>query len=303
MSCLQRGDRPSFQRALKDSRLQTMSRMQGLSCRNEAYGRAYPSLLQLHMLREAEEGFELLQRTRRAKGGGETEGGSDCGDKPGADWSWKHRLDLLSPSLQHRDQVMAVRRGIFEMSGLVKEVADNWLCLSEMRRRNGDLQGARVALRHAEVRGLDSEQVLIRECTLIKEGGNISEAIALLEPLELDVAASRLRIKKVETKNQGGMEAEAASRDKEQLAHRLLLTAQWLSLSHVKHGKAIIDRYKLALDLHKDWEAANFELAKYYEVVAEKRRGELESKQGGVGALAGDDIFLTNSVVSRCNAL
>ena len=340
MSCLQRGDRPGFTRALRDSRLQTMSQLQtmGLSCRNESYGRAYPSLLQLHILREAEEGFLLLHPagvTTSAGGGGgggmevEVEGvlipgpmggrggkGQHCrrdgADNHGADaglsWSWGHRLDLLSPSLRHRDNVLALRRGLFSLCGMDAEVAGNWLAVSDMRRRKGDLHGARAALKNAEESGLDAEQVLIKECHLVKESGNISGAIALLEPLELDVSASRSKfrradaaLRQVQQSRESLVEQHMNADQLKAMAHRLFLSAQWLSLSHVKHGKVIIDRYKLALDLHKDWEAAHFELAKYFEVVAENRKEDLCKKGTTLEAnqaLAGDDIFLTNSVVS-----
>jgi hypothetical protein len=320
MSCLQRGDRPGFEQALRDSRLQTMSQMQGLSCRNEAYGRAYPSLLQLHMLREAEEGFLLLHpasaptsASTSAIGGGarEVDGvllPSGEQDRRGADgsgsWSWEHRLELLSPSLRHRDEAMSLQRGIFELCRLDAQVAGNWLALSDLRRKRSDLHGARAALRHAEVSGLSAEEVLIRECSLVQQGGDLSGAIALLEPLELDVTASRMKFRRAEVQAKGAKKSAEALLERRQLAQRLFLTAQWLSRSHVKHGKAVIDRYKLALDLRKDWEAAHFELAKYYEVVAEKRKDELG--RGGTvtavkkwQALAADDIFLTNSVVSE----
>lgn len=317
MSCLQRGDRQGFDSAVKESRLHTMSHMQGLSCRNEAYGRVYPSLLQLHMLQEAEQGFLLLHgaaATHASAMSGartmEVDGIRILNEQEKADsdvgWSWDNRQDLLSPSLHHRDEVMALRRGIFELCKMNSDVAGNWLALSDMRRRKGDYHGARAALRHAEMSGLDAERVLIKECTLLKESGNISEAIALLEPLELDVAGSRIKFRKDEARDESLQVQKSAEMllGQQHLALRLFLTAQWLSLSHVKHGKAIIDRYKFALDLHKDWEAANFELAKYYEVVAEKRKDELCAKDTVSGVmrgavLSGDDIYLTNSVVSE----
>jgi hypothetical protein len=312
MSCLQLGDKKGFDQAVRDSRLQTMSHMQGMSCRNEAYSRAYPTMLQLHMLREAEVAFVLLHNTDSNVF--EVDGltiqceqnelGHDgVADEGGAvDWSWKDRLAMLSPSLRHRDDVMALRRGIFELCQLDSAVAGNWLALSDMRSQKGDVHGARAALRHAEMRGLDTETVLIKECTLVKEGGNISEAIALLEPLELDVAATRMKFRKAEAQDAQAEKSTTEFLERRHLALRLFLTAKWLSLSHVKHGKVIIDRYKLALDLHKDWESANFELAKYYEVVSEKRKDELCKKHPASAAhrwqvLSGDDIYLTNSVV------
>lgn len=212
------------------------------------------------------------------------------------------RLELLSPSLHHRDEVLAVRRCVFSLCGLQEEVAGNWLAVSDMRRRKGDLHGARAALKHSEASGLDAETALIKECILVKESGDIHGAIALLEPRELDVAASRTKFRRLEA-SCSGHKTEEEKLEQHHLARRLFLTAKWLSLSHAKHGRAIIDRYKLALDLHKDWEAANFELAKYFEIVAEMRKEELDKKSGGGAvkrsqALEGDDIFLTNSVVS-----
>mmetsp|Transcript_12885 Transcript_12885/g.21045 ORF Transcript_12885/g.21045 Transcript_12885/m.21045 type:complete len:955 (-) Transcript_12885:177-3041(-) len=306
MSCLQRGDRHGFELAVRDSRLQTMTHIQGLSIRNEAYGRAYPSLLQLHMLREAEETYLLLHGESTEDVTLNVECENVCNGTSSVDWSWEDRLNLLSPSLRHRNEVMALRRGLFELCQLDSGVAANWLEVSDMRRRKGDFHGARAALRHAETYGLGADRALIKECSLVKESGNISEAIALLEPLELDVAATRVKFRKAEGHDANAPKSEGVLSEQHHLALRLYLTAKWLSLSHVKHGKVIIDRYKLALDLHKDWEAANFELAKYYEVVAEKRKDELCNKSPVSVAqkwqvLSGDDIYLTNSVYAMEN--
>jgi hypothetical protein len=125
-----------------------------------------------------------------------------------------------------------------------------------MRRRRGDLHGARVALRHAEASGLQGEAVLLQECALVKEGGDFSGALALLEPLELDIAGSRRQVRVQNQKQSGGLvilqnqeQEQDRERGKHQLAMRLFLAAKWMSLSHVKHGRAVVDRYKLALDL------------------------------------------------------
>ena len=307
MSNLNDGNSAEFEGALQDSRLQAMSNLQGLSCSNEAYERVYCSLLQLHILREAEEGFLQLHRKGARCDGGVVADRVFTREKVlgGTMHRWNDRLELLSPSLRHREEVLALRRSFFILCGYHEEVASNYFTLSEMRRKKGDIHGARAALRYAEMSGLNSEDVFIQECTLVKDSGNVSGAIALLEPLELDASLSRNQFRKSEASMQLLASSEIRT-ERQQLSLRLFLTAQWLSLSHVKHGRAIIDRYKLALDLHKDWEAANFELAKYYEVVAEKRKDEL-GKKGTTNvaavkqwqALVGDDIFLTNSVVSE----
>ena len=288
MSCLKHGDHDGFKKAARDCRLQIMGRIQGISCRDDAYSRAYPALIQLHILREVEEGFSMLHNLSVINDQ-DLSGNVD-------EWSWDERLTLLSPSLCHRDAVMACRRGIFTLCEMKPEVASSWANVSDMKRKKGDINGARVALRHAEICGLDLEQVLIKESTLVKESGNITAAIALLEPLELDVAATRLKLKRTDA---SASQVENSARN--EMALRLFLTAKWMSLSHVKHGKAIIDRYKLALDLRKDWEAANFELAKYHEIMAEQRKEEITNSNKGIAArnsfLRSDEIFLTNTVV------
>ena len=73
---------------------------------------------------------------------------------------WNERLNIVSPSVRHRSLLMAVRRSLLSINSLPHLVAQSWLDLCETLYRSGRLEAARVALRNAEICGLDREKAL-----------------------------------------------------------------------------------------------------------------------------------------------
>lgn len=120
----------------------------------------------------------------------------------------------------------------------------------------------------------------------------------LLEPLEMDIAAltERLRNAKITAKQRKtgvtlmDFAPFEAIKKREQLADRILLATQCMVDSKQKHGKALIDRFSLIVDLHKtcsvDGERitlpraqSHFEFARYAESLYHEARAKEEQEE------------------------
>ena len=120
----------------------------------------------------------------------------------------------------------------------------------------------------------------------------------LLEPLEMDIAAlmERLKSAKITAKQQktGVMMKDfapfEAMKKREQLAERILVATQCMVDSKQKHGKALIDRFSLIVDLHKSCKAdderntpqrsqSHFEFARYAESLYHEARAKEEQEE------------------------
>lgn len=110
----------------------------------------------------------------------------------------------------------------------------------------------------------------------------------LLEPVEYDILKIQELMKKPKNSSDHNSQTCLASilgcydftEEKFHLfAQKLLLSAKLMSTSHIRHGKPIIERYKLALDLHPKWEEAAFELGQYYHTLLDLLRKELVAQR------------------------
>ena len=77
---------------------------------------------------------------------------------------------------------MAVRRAMLSIGNMPELVAQNWLEFSETLEKSGKLTSAQIALRNAEVAGLNKNQALLQECLILAKSGSVNRALALLEP-------------------------------------------------------------------------------------------------------------------------
>jgi serine/threonine-protein kinase ATR len=222
----------------------------------ESYGRAYPMLARLQSLHELQSGYELcLQDVDR----------DDSNKKDFLEaLGWESRLNFMSPSVPQRSAILAVRRSILGVCKMPQQVAQNWLQLSDSMRRLGKFDAAHLAVRNAESFGLDAESVLLQECRILRESGEVARALMLLEPVEVDQAAIHIALRN----NRQGV-AWPACLDSElkrkALAERIKLATQLMVDSKQKQGNVIISRYKTVIALDKYWMEAYFDLAKYYE--------------------------------------
>ena len=142
----------------------------------------------------------------------------------------------------------------------------------------------------------------MHECRLLRDSGQTNRALMLLEPLEMDIAAltDRLKTAKITAKqNKTGVTLMDfapfdAVKKREQLAERILLATQCMVDSKQKHGKALIDRFSLIIDLHKSCKkdedsnnvvsqqraaTSHFEFARYAESLYHEARAKEEQEE------------------------
>lgn len=254
----------------------------------ESYGRAYPALTQLHALHELQSGFDLLRLTpvengapglpshTTANAASErcTTNTSVGNNNPSMlqGLHWDERLHHMAPSVPQRSTILAVRRCILGICQLPHLVAQNWLTLSNSMRQLGKFDSARLAVRSAQNYGLDAESVLLQECRIYRASGEVSRALMMLEPVEVDLTA----IEKALLILQAGASIPSSRSKKvpayletEQkrrvLAERIHLATQLMVDSKQKQGNSIVHRYKTVISLHPQWPQAHFDLAKYHE--------------------------------------
>ena len=124
----------------------------------------------------------------------------------------------------------------------------------------GKVESARVALRNAESFHLSPSIVMLEECKLLKESGQVNKALMILEPVEIDCEAI-MKICNGSIVNEQLRSLEA----KTELAERLQLATHLMVDSHQKHGRVIADRYRAIIALNENREQAYFDSARYYE--------------------------------------
>ena len=145
--------------------------------------RCYPALVQLHILSELEMGYEICNGTCKSTDTDVFRGTHQTGpDISSLNTNWDHRLSVVLPSHKQRAKILSVRRTIFELANKTQNVAETWLSVCKSLRQIGRFETAMIALRHAELQGLSSEDVLLEQCHILRETGNMRKALFLLEP-------------------------------------------------------------------------------------------------------------------------
>jgi hypothetical protein len=179
-------------------------------------------------------------------------------------------------------------------------VASNWLGWSTSMRKTRRFASAKIALRNAELNGLHKDIVLLSECKILKESGQLNKALFLLEPIEQNILAleSIIQDKKQYDKNnkqgksrdnsiypRGGYPDGLETLEKRKFyAERLFLATQCMAESKLKNAKTIVARYMCAVDLHGN-ETSHFEFGRYLESLYHSDvKAREEQGAGGVGA-------------------
>jgi hypothetical protein len=153
-----------FARAVRRAREQVMDGLAAAS--RESYQRAYPLLLRLHVLSEAEQGVALVlakphDRKRLVQ-----------------QQDWAGRLALLGTSLRDRAPVLAVRRVIFTMAQLPALAGEDLLAHSKLARVGGNFTLAKNAWRAAAgLMGGSRGRLVIAEAKLLHSQGQLPEAL------------------------------------------------------------------------------------------------------------------------------
>jgi hypothetical protein len=182
-------------------------------------------------------------------------------------------------------------------------VTANWLSLSISMRKIRRFYSAKISLRNAELNGLHQDIVLINECKILKESGQVNKALLLLEPIEQNILAleSINANKKAYDKNnkqgrtrdnqhfpKGGYPDGLETLEKRKFySERLFLATQCIAENKLKNAKSIVARYQCAVELHGG-ETSHFEFGRYLEYLYHnnlKIREELSAGAGGASSV------------------
>lgn len=288
-SCIRHFDESGFAKAVAEARLDTMNGLGSLS--TESYDRAYSSFVKLHILTELEQGFGYLTKTYSEQLGHMR--GSDTQllrlisspqhkafEVNENEWQWKERLQMMSTESRFQLQVLGVRRLFLQFCGFYNEAANNWINVSQALQSSGKFEQAKLALKHAERYGFDKDEVLIYESILVHEGGDLTAALNILEPVEP-------AIEELKQSYKSGQLSFKSEYKKQCFAKRILLATNWMKEGRIRYGQNIRDRYDFVLELCKDMQEANFELGKYYQMLAESSNSVIYTES--------DESFQTHS--------
>jgi serine/threonine-protein kinase ATR len=238
------------------------------SASKESYDRAYPYLVRLHVLQEIEDVYEFNESSSKLRA-------SRKEDAINLLLS-EERLRLLSPAPQHMALCLAIRRSLYGILEQPQLVAQNWLAVSSEFRKFARFDAANLALRNAELWGLGesslsaggkNDTVLLQECLILKESGQVSKALELVESVEIEAATLQMQLES------GNVSAEA----KEMMARKFHIATQLMVSGKLKLGRAIADRYALLIQLQPQNEDVHYEYGRYLESLYH----ELRQRDGG----------------------
>ena len=263
-----------FDRAIQQGREQVMESLVAAS--RESYRRAYPLMLRLHILSEAEAGIKMLKSSSMNK--------SFINMQPQQDWAG--RLAVLSPSLPMRAPLVAVRRIIFTSAGRKDMACEDLLSYSKLARVGGNFSLAESAWRQAKCLTSAPEQLLIQEAKLLHAQGRIDRALQVIEPSEIEIGIVRTILSQKQTGRSSSKRPtkqdalnEAAMR---QIGKQILFSTDWkVEAGHI-HGDPALKLYELARTARPRWARAYFSTAKYYDLMLVSRREKYDLEDDGV---------------------
>lgn len=233
----------------------------------ESYGRAYPYLCRLHTLSELETGLELFQIVHQPQNPSNLNSQiEEAAERFLVSECWEQRLNLMSNSMETRGHLLAIRRAIFNSCSLPKSLSKNWLQYSNCLLQFNRFDTARMALKQAEQYNLDKDLVLLQECKILFEQGNISQALMILEPTEIDLLAINNQLKLKRKSSSNNMAYYLSTEEKKRLlSERIYLSTKYMVQSQQNQGAGILDRFSTVIALNNNWSTAYYEFGKYYE--------------------------------------
>lgn len=280
----------AFIKEIVSARLEAMAGLSAASM--ESYSQAYPFIARLGALRELEHAKTLV-------------------DIPSLEARLRYYHDHLAPRWEARlrgaatgtsVEMLAIRRACLELAGLRHDAADCSELSARLARKAGSVTLAQSDLRDAARLGASGDTLLIAEAKLGLVDNSAASALraySMLEPVELDVRATRAKFGLLEHHDGGRAvdtsRALVASREggplqrmkraaaRRVFAKRLVLATDCLVDAQMRHGADVVQRYKLAIDLRPKWDRAYFGCARVFDSMLASRRRELvDATQGGV---------------------
>jgi serine/threonine-protein kinase ATR len=268
-----------------------------------SYRRAHPAIVQLHLIREAEEAMAAHEKEN--EGEGTNRSPSDPSRTPRELLSdWDRRLDLTPPALATREPILALRRAAYASLRARDAAAYTWLAQAKLCRASGHHGAAQLALLEARsaMEGAAMASAAGEERARVppgsRRGGSVAGAGArspggdvrpapgmalAVEQAKLLWATGRQHRAMVEIQealddsNLRGADPGATSR-------AMLRLARWSAATGQRSKTDVLNIYSNVLRDQRHTEKANFHVAKYMDdLLKDAMRREKRRAESGVG--------------------
>lgn len=170
LCCLRENDRRNFEKMLLDTRKTVMQKAVLLN--TESYLKAFPQVLRLSLLQELRQGALLFFGEKQVSGPISVSFNNSLLEK---------RLDILPDDFESREPLLALRRVLLGLGGLVKEEGLSWIRVAKEARRSGMLSVARGALMSAKIMDVPADSLYIERAKILRSSDSTFEALELLE--------------------------------------------------------------------------------------------------------------------------
>ena len=243
-----------------------------------SYRRAHPAIVQLHLIREAEEAMRAVSSLSE-KTPGRARGMDLLRD-------WEARLDLTPAALATREPILALRRATYAALDARDAGAYTWLAQAKLCRHTGHHGAAQLALLEARA-ALESAPV---DVVSGRRDGRPSPGMALaVEQAKLLWATGRQHRAVVEIQ-EALDDVSLRETDTKTASHAMLRLARWSAATGQRQKTDVLHIYSNVLKDQQHTEKANFHVAKYLDDLlkdAQKREQQRAAMGGGADGEGG----------------
>lgn len=258
----------TFHDALDKARREILGPLSAASM--ESYTRAYPHMVQLHILEEMESFARSIQNPST---------------HPLAKLQLEERLQVLQTSLPTHEPLLAMRAQMSLLAGDEEEAGKAWLRLAKTCRRSGHIEAATTFCLESLSRGVLGAG--LEYAKLLWTTDNPYRAITSLrdslKQLEKDI---EVRSSKARTSGRGtGQVADTRLHSLREAHTKMLLQlARWSAESHQGSRSDVMSLFSQVVQAEGQWEKAYFFLAQYLDnlMVDAKKRNPEPPGQGNV---------------------
>lgn len=238
---------------------------------SEDYSRAYPLLVQLHILADVE---DLVNFTRsQATLNQEQIGAAEKNDLELARMNC--RSNAVSMSLKFREPVLSVRRACLEMLGRKSLAAHVSIELAQLARESGNLRAATAAASHALSNTGHDDAVIFASATemayIQRARGDNSGALLRLKEVISDMTRAYEAAKtgqrvigtgKLPVQSHGLVSSDDV---KKRLCAAHVLAGQWIEESRSESSEVVLWHYARATQCCPDGDQAFYALGRHYD--------------------------------------
>ncbi|KAJ5076228.1 serine/threonine-protein kinase atr [Anaeramoeba ignava] len=270
---------------LNKARLNLMSSLSAAGM--ESYQRAYPYVVNLHILYEVEQMFRLWNKgfpaethNMRKRKIFETfqQQQQNHMRKDNLVNELDKRLEICANSFRAMEPIFKTRRIVFELCQMKDEVARTWLQVARTSRKANQIDRTKSAIIHAE--NFHLPELYVEKAKLLFTSGNPRQALFTLE--------------EAVNKSRAISDVSVSQLLKIQLLHN-----KWAADTGLKSSREVVEKYKSILVAFPRTSKAYFYLASHYDATLIAR---LEKYQEYL--LAGNNVFTTAQKSSiRANKL